>query len=92
MTAPVAIGTAAYPTPVGQYFVAFFELPPSPGYGPFIVVPSAHYPTIGDWEHFGDAVIGIHGPIDAGAVIGRPARPSRSRSDAACSQAINYRK
>jgi lipoprotein-anchoring transpeptidase ErfK/SrfK len=45
--------------------VAFDEQPPqpNPGYGPFIMVTSAHSPEISDWEGSGDAVIGIHGPL-----------------------------
>ena len=68
MTASAAIGTAQYQTPTGKFFLAFFERSPSPGYGPFIIVTSAHSPAISDWEGSGDAVIGIHGPL--GSVIG----------------------
>ena len=49
-SAPVGVGTPAYPTPTGHYFVAFFAAPPSPGYGPFVMVLSAHSNTITDWE------------------------------------------
>jgi lipoprotein-anchoring transpeptidase ErfK/SrfK len=69
-TAPVGVGTKDDPTPTGQYFVAFDERPPNPGYGPFILVTSAHSPTISDWEGSGDAVIGIHGPLGEDSQIG----------------------
>jgi lipoprotein-anchoring transpeptidase ErfK/SrfK len=71
-SAPAGVGTTDDPTPTGQYFVAFDERPPqpNPGYGPFIMVTSAHSPTISDWEGSGDAVIGIHGPLGAGREIG----------------------
>jgi lipoprotein-anchoring transpeptidase ErfK/SrfK len=68
----VGVGTKSDPTPTGQYFVAFLEEPPrsAPGYGAFIMVTSAHSDTISDWEGSGDAVIGIHGPLGSGQVIG----------------------
>jgi len=70
-TAPAGVGTTDDPTPTGQYFVAFDEQPPpNPGYGPFILVTSAHSPTISDWEGSGDAVIGIHGPLGEDSQIG----------------------
>lgn len=71
-SAPAGIGTVSDPTPAGHYFVAFFEAPPSPnpGYGPFIIVTSAHSPAIADWEGSGDAVIGIHGPLGDDSEIG----------------------
>jgi len=43
---------------------------PNPGYGPFIIVTSAHSPAIADWEGSGDAVIGIHGPLGDDTEIG----------------------
>lgn len=70
MNAPAGLGTSQDPTPTGHYFVAFFEASPNPGYGPFIIVTSAHSPNIQDWEGSGDAVIGIHGPLGANALIG----------------------
>ena len=72
MSAPAGIGTKDDPTPTGHYFVAFDEPPPvpNPGYGPFILVTSAHSPAIGDWEGSGDAVIGIHGPLGEDSAIG----------------------
>ncbi len=69
MDAPAGIGAGSDPTPPGNFFVAFFEQSLGAGYGPFILVTSAHSTTIADWEGSGDAVIGIHGPL--GATIGR---------------------
>lgn len=70
LDAPAGIGTAQDPTPAGDYFVAFFEQAPSPGYGPFILVTSAHSDSISDWESSGDALIGIHGPLGDDGLIG----------------------
>jgi hypothetical protein len=69
---PAGIGTISDPTPTGHYFVAFTEPPPdpNPGYGPFILVTSAHSPQIDDWAGSGDAVIGIHGPLGDDSLIG----------------------
>jgi lipoprotein-anchoring transpeptidase ErfK/SrfK len=66
------IGTEDDPTPPGAYFIAFTEDPPqpNPGYGPFIIVTSAHSPAIADWDGSGDAVIGIHGPLGEDSEIG----------------------
>jgi hypothetical protein len=71
-SAPAGVGASGDPTPAGHYFVAFDEPPPpgDPGYGPFILVTSAHSPAISDWEGSGDAVIGIHGPLGADSQIG----------------------
>jgi lipoprotein-anchoring transpeptidase ErfK/SrfK len=71
-SAPAGVGTPDDPTPKGEYFVAFDEPPPEPGvgYGPFVLVTSAHSPAISDWEGSGDAVIGIHGPLGMDAEIG----------------------
>jgi hypothetical protein len=70
LSAPAGVGTGEDPTTSGQYFVAFFEASPSPGYGPFILVTSAHSTAIADWEGSGDAVVGIHGPLGADSLIG----------------------
>ena len=67
---PAGVGTAADPTPVGQYFVAFLAAPPSPGYGSFVLVSSAHSNTISDWESSGDALMAIHGPLGSDSEIG----------------------
>jgi lipoprotein-anchoring transpeptidase ErfK/SrfK len=71
-SARAGVGSPGDPTPAGQYFVAFDEPPPQPGvgYGPFVMVTSAHSPAISDWEGSGDAVIGIHGPLGMDAAIG----------------------
>jgi lipoprotein-anchoring transpeptidase ErfK/SrfK len=71
-SAPAGVGTKDDPTPAGEFFVAFDEPPPEPGvgYGPFVLVTSAHSPAISDWEGSGDAVIGIHGPLGMDAEIG----------------------
>jgi lipoprotein-anchoring transpeptidase ErfK/SrfK len=71
-SAPAGVGTPDDPTPPGGYFVAFTEGPPqpNPGYGPFIIVTSAHSANIADWEGSGDAVIGIHGPLGEDSRIG----------------------
>jgi L,D-transpeptidase catalytic domain len=68
----LGVGTPDDPTPAGEFFVAFDEPPPEPGvgYGPFVLVTSAHSPSIADWEGSGDAVIGIHGPLGMDAAIG----------------------
>jgi lipoprotein-anchoring transpeptidase ErfK/SrfK len=68
--APAGIGTVADPTPTGEFFVAFFATPPNSGYGPFVMVSSAHSNTISDWESSGDALMAIHGPLGADAQIG----------------------
>jgi hypothetical protein len=70
LNAPAGIGAPDDPTPTGEYFVAFFTQAPSPGYGPFVVVTSAHSDTIADWEGSGDAIIAIHGPLGLDAEIG----------------------
>lgn len=70
LSAPAGVGTTDDPTPPGNYFVAFHEQPPSAGYGPFILVTSAHSQAIGDWEGSGDAVVGIHGPLGEDKQIG----------------------
>jgi lipoprotein-anchoring transpeptidase ErfK/SrfK len=71
-SAPAGVGTPDDPTPTGEFFVAFDEQPPqpNPGYGPFIMVTSAHSGAISDWEGSGDAVIGIHGPLGEDSEIG----------------------
>jgi lipoprotein-anchoring transpeptidase ErfK/SrfK len=69
-SAPAGVGTAADPTPTGQFFVAFFAQPPNSGYGPFVLVSSAHSNTISDWESSGDALMAIHGPLGTDTQIG----------------------
>ncbi len=70
LDAPAGIGTPTYPTPTGQFFLAFFAAAPSPGYGPFVMVTSAHSNRITDWESSGDALVAIHGPLGSDALIG----------------------
>jgi len=60
---PAGIGTPDDPTVTGDYFIAMSVPPPGPGYGPFVLVTSAHSDAITDWEDSGDAIIAIHGPI-----------------------------
>jgi lipoprotein-anchoring transpeptidase ErfK/SrfK len=64
---PVGVGLPATPTVTGIFFIAMKARAPSPGYGPFVLVTSAHSNTFTDWEGAGDAIIAIHGPIDATA-------------------------
>ena len=70
LSTPIGVGTRTNPTPMGAFFVAFFAAPPSPGYGPFVIVTSAHSNTITDWDNSGDAMVAIHGPLGADAAIG----------------------
>lgn len=70
LSAPAGIGIPKSPTPTGSFFVAFLAQPPSSGYGPFVMVTSAHSDSITDWEESGDAMIAIHGPLGAQAAIG----------------------
>jgi L,D-transpeptidase catalytic domain len=60
---PAGIGTPDDPTVTGQYFVTMTVPPPNAGYGPFVLVTSAHSDAITDWSDSGDAIIAIHGPI-----------------------------
>jgi lipoprotein-anchoring transpeptidase ErfK/SrfK len=69
-TFPAGIGVPSDPTPTGHFFVALFAQAPSAGYGPFVIVTSAHSNTISDWEESGDAITAIHGPLGADAAIG----------------------
>ena len=67
---PAGIGVQSDPTPTGHFFLAFFARSPSPGYGPFVMVTSAHSNIISDWEESGDAITAIHGPLGSDAAIG----------------------
>ncbi len=69
-TFPAGIGSPVDPTPTGTYFVAYLAKPPSSGYGPFVIVTSAHSDVIADWNNSGDAEIAIHGPLGADTAIG----------------------
>jgi lipoprotein-anchoring transpeptidase ErfK/SrfK len=75
LSAPVGIGTPAAPTPTGQYFVAFLARAPTPGYGAFVMVTSAHSNTITDWESSGDAIVAIHGPLGSDREIATTGAP-----------------
>jgi hypothetical protein len=70
LSVPAGIGTPSYPTPTGSFFLAFLAVPPSPGYGSFVMVTSAHSNVITDWESSGDALVAIHGPLGSDAQIG----------------------
>ena len=70
MDAPAGIGTSNDPTPTGNFFVALLAEAPSPAWGPFVMVTSAHSNSITDWELSGDALVAIHGPLGADAQIG----------------------
>jgi lipoprotein-anchoring transpeptidase ErfK/SrfK len=67
---PAGIGIHTDPTPTGSFFVALFARAPSPGYGAFVIVTSAHSNTISDWEASGDAITAIHGSLGSDAAIG----------------------
>jgi lipoprotein-anchoring transpeptidase ErfK/SrfK len=60
---PAGVGTSTDPTVTGNYFIAMHAPAPDPGYGPFVLVTSAHSDAIADWGDSGDAIIAIHGPI-----------------------------
>jgi lipoprotein-anchoring transpeptidase ErfK/SrfK len=60
---PAGIGAPDDPTVTGHYFMTMKVPPPDAGYGPFVLVTSAHSDAISDWEGTGDAIIAIHGPI-----------------------------
>jgi len=63
MDFPAGVGTPDDPTVTGDFFITMQVPPPNPGYGPFVLVTSAHSEAIADWEGSGDAIIAIHGPI-----------------------------
>jgi lipoprotein-anchoring transpeptidase ErfK/SrfK len=67
---PVGIGASDDPTPTGSYFVAFRSPPPDPSYGPFVLATSDHSDTFQGFDGQNDAIIAIHGPIDAAGSIG----------------------
>jgi lipoprotein-anchoring transpeptidase ErfK/SrfK len=69
-SAPIGIGTRRYPTPPGKFFLAFLAAPPTPAYGAFVMVTSAHSNVISDWQSSGDAMVAIHGPLHSGKQIG----------------------
>jgi lipoprotein-anchoring transpeptidase ErfK/SrfK len=67
---PAGIGIPSAPTPTGQFFVALFARAPSPAYGAFVIVTSAHSNAISDWQESGDAITAIHGSLGSDAAIG----------------------
>jgi lipoprotein-anchoring transpeptidase ErfK/SrfK len=72
LDAPAGLGTEDAPTTVGNFFLAFVQEPPdtTSGWGPFVIVTSAHSETISDFQSSGDAVAAIHGPLGADDKIG----------------------
>lgn len=62
MDEPVAVGRAATPTPVGQFFVAELLRPPNAGgaYGPYAFTLSA-YSNVYQRFGSGDGAVGLHG-------------------------------
>ncbi|HZN15048.1 MAG TPA: L,D-transpeptidase [Acidimicrobiales bacterium] len=68
---PVAIGTAASPTPTGIFYLAMLFRSPNPSgaYGPYVFGLSAHSNV---YEKFGggDGMVGVHGTNQPG-LIGR---------------------
>jgi hypothetical protein len=64
-TAPVGLGVAKTPTPLGSFFITVIEHDTTPGYGPLQLSTSAHSETIQSWQGMGDAITAIHGPISA---------------------------
>jgi hypothetical protein len=70
LDAPADLGSPQSPTPYGTCFVAFFAQAPNAGYGPFVIVTSAHVAPPGDWEQGADALVTIRGPLADDAAIG----------------------
>jgi lipoprotein-anchoring transpeptidase ErfK/SrfK len=70
MSAPAGIGTVQDPTPTGNFFVVLLAAAPSSAWGPFVMVTSGHSDAISDYEESGDAIVAIHGPLDADTAIG----------------------
>ena len=68
---PVAVGTAATPTPAGSYFIRVLIKAPNPNtvYGPYAYGLSSHSDALNTFNG-GDAEIGIHGNNDA-SVLGK---------------------
>jgi len=60
---PAGVGTTSDPTTAGDFFITMHAPAPNPGYGPLVLVTSAHSNAITDWQGSGDAIIAIHGPI-----------------------------
>ncbi len=62
-TAPVGLGKASTPTPLGNFYLGVIEPGEGPGWGPFVLDSTAHSEAIQSWQGSGDAVIAIHGPL-----------------------------
>ena len=73
---PAGVGTMSDPTTPGHFFLALYSQSPSAGYGPYVMVTSAHSNAITDWDESGDALIAIHGPLGEDGLIGNGARIS----------------
>ncbi len=66
-TYPVGVGSAANPTPTGDFFViGVLKGDPSSAYGSYAIGTSAFSDTLTDWP--GGGVVGIHGTNDPGSV------------------------
>lgn len=68
---PIGVGVAADPTPTGNFFVTFYATSDGPGYGPWMMMTSAHSNAILNWSGTGDALISLHGPLGADRLIGK---------------------
>jgi hypothetical protein len=68
--AAAAIGSAATPTPLGNYFVVLLAEAPTSAYGPFVLVTSAVADGVTDWEQQNQPVIAITGPLQWEEAIG----------------------
>lgn len=71
LTAPIAVGAAATPTPGGRFYVRdhLTQLPPGGVYGPQAFGTSARSERVTDWP--GGDVVGLHGTNDPNNVPGR---------------------
>lgn len=69
---PVAVGAAATPTPLGNFFVTLLAQPPSADYGPFVIVTSAYGSGVTNWDQGGQAVVALTGPLGWSSAIGSP--------------------
>ena len=57
LNAPAGVGTSIDPTPTGNFFTAFFANPDGQGYGPWMMMTSAHSTAIQNWSGTGDALV-----------------------------------
>ncbi len=70
LDAPVGVGTAYTPTPLGDFFVTFLQKPESAAYGPFVMITTGHSDVLQSFGGFPDGILGIHGPIGSDYAIG----------------------